>query len=92
MDRRKNHNDDNHGKSQYSRDIKKEDSRDKNRRDDVDKREWKNDKGRGRDNRNEKDIKYEYGLQNNDKKKDKEVIKKEEPSLVVSGNLAKGNK
>ena len=89
MDRRKNHNDDNHRKSQFSREIKKEDSRDKNRRDDIDKREWKNDKGRGKYYINEKDIKYEYGLQNNDKKKDKEVIKKEEPSLIVSGNLAK---
>lgn len=79
-------------KKQSSRDVKSEEcSRDKNQNDDKNKdgRSHSN-KDRGlRDYKNEKEIKYEYGLQKNDKNNEKVEVKKEEPSLVVSGNLAK---
>ena len=102
MDRSKKHSRDHHDKKPYSRDIKTEDrsrSRDNDRererskdRDREKRRDWDRNKSSNRDKQDmkNKEIKYEYGLQDNNKKKEKEVIQKEEPSLVVSGNLAKG--
>ena len=80
-------------KKPSSRDIKSEEySRDRNQNNDKNKDDrFHSNKDRGlRDYKNEKEIKYEYGLQKNDKNKEKVEVKKEEPSLVVSGNLAKG--
>jgi hypothetical protein len=82
MDRNKKYS--HHDKKPYSRDIKTED---RGRGHDRDRDSDRTNRGKTKEIKKE----YEYGLQKPEKKKEnEEVVPKEQPSLALSGNLAKG--